>query len=99
MKKLLIENLSELTIVQKADFEAVDSVFNALDFTFHPDGLENDEPDERFISLWRLFLITVGWKEDDYWDEWNLRLKNHKCDQCSEKEDLKSGDDFGNKSN
>jgi len=47
MKKLLIENLSEtMTLVQKADFEAVDAVFEALDMAFHPDGFDDDTFEE-----------------------------------------------------
>lgn len=85
MKKLIIENLSEtMTLVQKADFEAVDNVFEALDMVFHPDGID-DEPDERFLALWRLFLVSVGWIEDDFWFELDFR-RNHKCDKCKEKE-------------
>jgi hypothetical protein len=88
MKKLIIENLSEtMTLIQKADFEAVDAVFEALDFAFHPNGFD-DEPDERFLSLWRLFLVTVGWIEDDYWMECEFRAQNHKCDKCKEKDSL-----------
>jgi hypothetical protein len=91
MKKLLIENLSEtMTLVQKADFEAVDAVFEALDMAFHPDGFD-DDPDERFVSLWRLFLVSVGWIEDDYWMECDFR-KHHKCDACKEKEALENKD-------
>ena len=86
MKKLLIENLSEnITLIQKVEFEAVDEVFNALDFAFHPEGFE-DDPDERFLALWRLFLISAGWCEDDYWME--LEYRHHKCDKCKEKEAL-----------
>ena len=88
MKKLLIENLSEnITLIQKAEFEAVDAVFEALDFAFHPNGFE-DDPDERFLSLWRLFLVSAGWIESDYWMECEFRASHHKCDKCKEKEAL-----------
>jgi hypothetical protein len=88
MKKLLIENLSEsMTLVQKAEFEAVNAVFDALDFAFHPNGFDED-PDERFLSLWRLFLVCSGWIESDYWAECEFRAANHKCPQCQEKEVL-----------
>lgn len=94
MKKLLIENLSDkITLIQKADWEAVNSVFDALDYAFHPNGLDDEDPDERFMSLWKLFLITTGWAEDDYWTELEIRCQNHKCDKCREKELDKSDSD------
>lgn len=84
MKKLLIENLSEnLTLLQKVDFEAVDAVFDALDFAFHPNGLaKEDEPDDRFLAFWKLFLISAGWSENDYWMEAEFRSENCTCGKC-----------------
>lgn len=87
-KNLFIDQVSEnLTLIQKMDFETVDSVFDALDFAFHQNGIDDDEgPDERMLSLWRLFLITVGWTEDEYWNEHHFHYG--KCSHCSDEKDV-----------
>lgn len=87
MKKLFIESLSEnLTMIQKMDFESIDQVFNVLDDAFHSHESVGDEPDNRFLSLWTLFLSLVGWTEDEFWFEWDLRKENFKCPECKKKE-------------
>lgn len=98
MKKLLVESISEkVTLLQKVDFEAVDEVFDALNFAFHPNGLGEEEPDDRFISLWKIFLSISGWSEDDYWMELEFRKEHCKCEKCREKEELeKANQEKGN---
>lgn len=71
-----------VTIIEKMDFADVDCVFDVLMDSFHPGGLKDEEPDVRFLSIWRLFLISVGWTEDEYWDEWHSLP--HTCPDCGE---------------
>lgn len=61
----------DLKIIKRIPFESVDFVFDALHDAFHPNGLENKEPDTKFLALWNLFLHTVGWTDEEYWDEYD----------------------------
>jgi hypothetical protein len=82
MKKaniVLDEQSTGLTIIERMDFERIDAFFDVLHDTFHP----NESPDEfdvRFISFWKLFLVSVGWTENEFWDEWDKRP--HTCKDC-----------------
>lgn len=90
MSKFLIENLSDnLTIIQKIPFEGVDAVFDSLHFAFHPDGFDDVELDDRLAALWKLFLVSAGWTEDEFWAEWDFRSENHVCDKCKAEQSIK----------
>lgn len=92
MKRLLVENLSEnLVAIQKMDFEHVDSVFDVLCHVFHPEGVGNNDPDERFLALWKMFLVSVGWNEDDYWEEVDFRKDDCICPKCKEEQEKADG--------
>jgi hypothetical protein len=86
MKKanIVLDNQSTgLTIIEKMSFEDVDVVFDVLHDVFHPNGLDEDKdehPDARFLALWTLFLSSVGWTDDEYWEEWKSRP--HHCHDC-----------------
>lgn len=45
-------------------------VFDALHLAFYPDGIPDDEDtmDERVESLFVLFLNTVGWTSEEFWN-------------------------------
>lgn len=74
----------DLKIIKRITFENVDFVFDALFEAFHPNGLEKDKnADPRFVSLWTLFLFSVGWTEDEYWDEHN-NIYHCSCGEKSE---------------
>ena len=84
MKKanILIDNQpSGFTIIEKMDFECVDAFNDALNFAFYPDGIDDDEDlDVRFLALWHLFLSSVGWTEDEFWETYKSRPC--KCGKC-----------------
>lgn len=84
-KDEVLDDTMIATIV-KMDFEGVEAVFDALNFAFHPAPLmEGDELDRRMLALWNLFLVSVGWSEDEFWDEVNHRdacCKEHTCVDC-----------------
>lgn len=84
MKKLFIDSLSDnLTVIQKMSYEGIDAVHDALCFAFYPDGIDEDEMlDDRFMAIWNIFLASVGWNEEDYWDK--HRTYNHHCPDCGE---------------
>lgn len=74
------------TPITKLDFEGVDAVHSALCFAFMPNGLgEEDILDDKFLALWTLFLVSAGWSEDEYWEEY----ENHPsfCQDCGEELD------------
>ena len=69
----------EYTTIEKMPFEAVQDVFWSLNMAFHPDGIGDEGVDARFLSLWRLFLCTVGWNEDQYWA---ISEERDECEDC-----------------
>lgn len=69
----------------RMDFECVDAYFDGLHFAFHPDGFEDDHDiDLRCLSLWTLFLASVGWTEEEYWETVAERQEAHQCPSCAE---------------
>lgn len=80
-----------LTIIKKMDYDGIDAVHGALLFAFHPSKLDEDEElDDRFLSLWTLFLVSVGWSEEEYWSEWNSRPHECTCGNCSSEKSKES---------
>jgi hypothetical protein len=68
----------------RADFDGVNSVYDALFNAFHPDGLEEDETlNFHMISLWNLFLATTGWTEDEFWSAFDAHCEGV-CPDCGE---------------
>lgn len=75
----------DLKILKRASFDQVHKVCTSLFDAFHPEGLgDGEELDERFHSHWILFLHTVGWTEDDYWDEREELEQDGVCLDCGE---------------
>jgi len=104
IKRSIIEVVPELTeqpVVSnngRMDFGNVDCVFNSLIRAFHPNGLENEDTDDRFIALWTLFLNCGGWTEEEFWAEFHRRDEENICMECGESldengEHLEEGDD------
>jgi len=85
MKKaniMLDDKSTGLTIIEKMDFDKVNAVQHALGYAFIPEDLgENDNIDNRFFALWHIFLVTVGWTEDEYWAAHKAQDHNH-CPDC-----------------
>ncbi len=92
--KLLLEDKTEGTFIKKMDFERVDAVFDTLHWAFHPNGVNDEENslDERCTAFWKLFLVTVGWTEDEFWKEYNA--KPHDCPECGESCEDGEDEDF-----
>ena len=68
------------------DFEAVYSVFDALYSAFHYDtDLPEGDVDGRFVALWTLFLCSVGWNEDLFWE--TLDSHEHTCSECRKEQE------------
>lgn len=87
MKKLLIENLSQnLTLMEKVEYEAVEMVFHSLLDSFHPEGYPEEDFDVRFSALWNLYLITAGWSEEDFWEEFDFHIEM--CDKCKKEKEV-----------
>lgn len=93
MKKanLILDNQSTgLTIIERAPWEDVDFLFDALFNLFHPDGLKEDEegPCDKFMAHWTLILASVGWTEKEFWVEGDARREAAKaegtCPDCGE---------------
>lgn len=86
MKKanIVLDNKSSgLSIIEKMDFENVDMVQDVLFCAFHPDELgEDDQLDDRYMALWHIFLVSVGWTDNEYWEEFKSRPR--KCPGCGE---------------
>ncbi len=98
MKKanIVLDNQSTgLTIIEKMDYDGIDSVHDALCFAFYPDGISEDEDlDDRFMALWTLFLASVGWTEDEYWKEYHSRPRHcHGCGSLMDKDGHHLDDD------
>lgn len=91
-KNILIDAKSAgFSVVEKASYEDVDLVFDVLHDVFHPHGLDEDGPDPRFLALLVLFMTSVGWTEDEYWDE--QRSRSHHCKDCGTSLDHHLDDD------
>lgn len=86
MKKaniLLDDQSSGLTIIEKMDFEYIDAFHDAICYAFHPNGIGEDEPlDDRFMALWTIFLYSVGWTEEEFWEEYRIHFPR-KCEKCA----------------
>lgn len=84
MKKanIVLDNQSTgLTIIEKMDYEGLDAFHDALCFAFYPNGIDDEEDlDVRFLALWHIFLSSVGWTEDEFWDEYKSRPRH--CHDC-----------------
>ncbi len=79
----LIEELPpppEMKQFSMMDFEGVYMVFDSLYMAFHPNGEGEDDVDNRFLALWTLFLASVNWTEDQFWD--TLDSHEHTCPDC-----------------
>jgi hypothetical protein len=74
----------KVSVIPKMDFHLVNDVFETLHFAFHPSGFDdNREVDQRFIAHWHLFLVTVGWSENEFWEtRKELEEEVHKCPDC-----------------
>jgi hypothetical protein len=78
---VLDKHSTGMTIIEKMDFDKVNAVQDALLFAFHPEELgEEDQLDSRYLALWNIFLASVGWTEDEFWEEFKAR-PNH-CPDC-----------------
>lgn len=87
MKKanIVLDNQSTgLTIIEKMDFERIEAIFDALRFAFHPecDDGECNGPDDREMALWQLALACTGWTNDEFWEEWDIRMAT--CKKCAD---------------
>jgi len=89
MKKaniMLDDKSTGLTIVEKADFLGVDAIHDALCFAFYPDGIgDEEEISDKFMALWHISLATLGWTEDEFWEEFNMHRET--CPDCGGKMD------------
>jgi hypothetical protein len=91
-KKSVVETLPEpkeeklINSIPKMDFDSLEVVHNALIYAFHPDGLEEDEDvDDRLITLFTIFLASVGWSEEEYWEA--IHAHEHICPNCGSHQD------------
>lgn len=78
-----------LTIVERAPWEDLDFVFDAIFNLFHGEGLDEDEsPSDKFMAHWTLLLATAGWTEKEFWVEAEARRNAAKaegaCPDCGE---------------
>lgn len=79
----LIEELPpppEMKQFEMMDFEGVYMVFDSLYMAFHPNGEGDGDVDNRFLALWTLFLSSVNWTEEQFWD--TLDSHEHTCPDC-----------------
>lgn len=90
-KQVVASSKSKVKVIDKMEYRWVDEVFHSLNMAFHPDGFEKDqEPDERFLAHWHLFLVSVGWTEDEFWEaSENLE---HTCPDCGSEIDHEDDD-------
>ena len=74
----------------KADFEKVLMVHVALNAVYHTEEEMEDadhQPSDMFLSMWTIFLNTVSWTDEEFWDEWE------KQDSSSEEDPLDQEDE------
>ena len=64
------------------DFDSVYFVFDALYSAFHQDrNIDVDGADDRFVALWTLFRISVGWEDED--EFFDILHEEHECPECA----------------
>lgn len=89
----IIEELPSLVEMQKfamMDFEDVYMVFDTLYTAFHAKSdREEGDVDSRFLALWTLFLHSVNWTEEQFWD--TLDNHEHTCADCRKEIDEVKG--------
>lgn len=86
----IIENLppppETMSHATDMDFDDVYMVFDALYGAFHHDTeLPEGDVDNRFVALWTLFLASVGWSEDLFWN--TLDGHEHTCPECRKEQE------------
>lgn len=67
--------------IDKMDYDSVYQVFDTLHFVFGAG--DSEEIDERCQALWTLFLVSVGWTQEEFWAEWD-RNHDEVCSDCGE---------------
>ncbi len=74
----------------KIEFEKVYFVYESLFQSFHKEEqFENDEEvdlDPVFLSLWTLYLNSVQWTEEEFWEEMDKQSQNQDC-SCDHHDD------------
>jgi hypothetical protein len=67
--------------IDKMDYDSVYQVFDTLHFVFGAG--DGEEIDDRCQALWVLFLSSVGWSSDEFWEEFNQRQDDDDvCPDC-----------------
>jgi hypothetical protein len=68
-KESIFMKKAELVTFEKMRFDEVNAVFDVLHYAFHPEGYTEEEGlDNRMLALWNMFLCSVGWTEEEYWE-------------------------------
>jgi hypothetical protein len=65
--------------IDRMDYDSVYQVFDTLHFVFGAG--DGEEIDDRCQALWVLFLSSVGWTQEEFWEEWNQENDNV-CPDC-----------------
>lgn len=99
-KPSLIEEVKEVSkhpkpqetvaVIEKIPAEICEDMFYHLQDIFQSDGFYDEDgafwTDDRFLAMWKTFLLFAGWNEDEYWQVVE-NLPHEKCADCKKEEE------------
>ena len=100
-KPSLIEEVKEVSkhpkpqetvaVIEKIPVEMCEDMFYHIQDIFQPDGFYDENEDfftnDRFLAMWKTFLLFAGWNENEYWELVDNMPHNEKCEQCKKEEE------------
>lgn len=70
--QMQIQKSGSESINEKISWDIVNEAFSLFSDAFQPDGFEDEEGNyivnDKFIAVWKNFLLISGWTEDEFWD-------------------------------
>lgn len=75
---------------ERMDFDSVYGVFDSLHYAFHPNGIGDEGVNDKCRALFVLFLASVNWTENEFWDEMDAQSEHHQCDSCKAEAEAKA---------
>jgi hypothetical protein len=68
----------QYSVIERMDFDLINDVCSELYFAFHANQPEEEDEDvdPRFLAVWGVFLATVGWTEEEYWEVYEAVKEN-----------------------
>lgn len=81
---------AKVAVVEKIPVEICEDMFYHIQDIFQPDGFYDDNEsfytNDRFLAMWKTFLLFAGWDENEYWELVDS-MPHEKCADCKKEEE------------